>query len=644
MADTQVISPTMTVENVQLEQFESRVYARKHEEAGRELLLILKRLKVGGEFAGHLINDETRPRLYSRLAAAVTALLADPQFQLSQEGFDLLAVEHATFSAIFQSSVFENSDHLLRQFGTPDANDPGRLHFTSPNTVVKLLLAYSLDSELDLDFEEIFRAAPRLALPAFLGMLAHIVVYSAAAHSRRQKLLELGPLFEQVEIGEHMLAAMSDAYMYCSYADGETKHQIKRSFNRLIRRLIEGKIEIPQPVKRNPRKKRPTILVPIEWFTSLHAMYRCFAPSIAALRVRYKLVMIGRESEMDAKSKEMFDEVIALPGANVSLSDVVQQVSAVGADMIFYPSLGMATWWVALSTLRLAPIQVAGMGHPASSMSDAIDYMVVEERYPGDPGAYSEIVVMRRGELPMVMRADAQPPQPQLRVSPDIIKIAVPAMACKVNAPFLAVVQGIMRKCQRPVEFHFFPNMVGMTWHQATRMIRTWLPNAVVYPRSDYNTYLTNLRNCDIHLSPFPFGGCNSNLDSFLMGIPIVALEGIEYHSQQDPGMMRAAGLPEWLITYHPAEYERAALRLIHSDAERVGIAQLLRSTDVSKIFFARENDARVDDYLSVFDWIFRHHEKIVASGQRYWTVNAREQFLAPAGSATAAFSFPHTT
>ena len=629
MPETKPIPPTVTVENVQLEQFESLVYARKHEEAGRELLMILKRLKVGGEFAGHAINDQTRPRLYSRLAAAVTALLADPQFQLSQEGFDLLAVEHATFSAIFQSSVFENSDHLLRQFGTPDANEPGKLHFTSPNTVVKLLLAYSLDSELDLDFEEIFKAAPRLALPAFLGMLAHIVVYTTAAHRRRQQLLALGPPFEQVDIGEHMLAALSDAYMYCSYAEGETKHHIKRSFNRLIARLISSTIEVPAPAKRNLRKKRPTILVPIEWFTSLHAMYRCFAPSIAKLRDRYKLVMIGRETEMDEKSKEMFDEVIALPGSNVSLADVVQQVAAVNADMIFYPSLGMATWWVALSTLRLAPIQIAGMGHPATSMSDAIDYTVVEERYPGDPGAYGEIVVMRRGELPMVIRADAEPPQPQLRENPDVIKIAVPAMACKVSAPFLAVAQGIARKCRRPVEFHFFPNMVGMTWFQATRMIRTWLPNAIVYQRSDYNTYLANLRNCDVHLSPFPFGGCNSNLDSFLMGIPIVALEGMEYHSQQDPGMMRAAGLPEWLITYHPAEYERAALRLIHNDAERVGIAKILRASDPSKIFFARENDPRVDDYLDLFDWIFRYHERIVASGKRYWTVGERESFLA---------------
>ena len=626
-AKARIAPPTVTVENVPLEAFEALVYSRKYEEAGRELLRNLKRLKVGGEFAGHPVSDESRQRLYTRMAAAVTALLADPSFQLSQEGFDLLAVEHATFQAIFQASAFGNADHLLRQFGTPDASDPAKLHFTSPQTIVKLLLSYSLDSDLDLDFEEIFRAAPRLALPAFLGMLAHIVVLSPRAHARREKLLTLGPLFEQVEMREHMLPAMSDAYMYCSYAAAEAKHEIKRSFNRMMRRLVESQMPAPQPAARDRPKERPTLLVPIEWFTSLHAMYRCFGPSIARLRERFRLVMIGRGSEMDEASKQLFDETLAIEGANVSLADVIERVKGVAPDMIFYPSVGMATWWVVLSTLRLAPIQVAGMGHPATTMSEAIDYMVVEDRYPGDPSAYSEIVVQRRGELPMVLRADAEPPHPEIREHPDVIRIAVPAMACKLSAPLLAMLRSIAGKCERPVEFHFFPNMVGLTWTQITKEIRKWLPGAVVYPRSDYNTYLANLRRCDLHFSPFPFGGCNSNLDSFLLAIPIVAMEGVEYHSQQDPGMMRAAGLPDWLVTYHPAEYERMALRLIHSDAERVAIARALEARDITKVFFARENDERVEDYLHLFDWIYRQHERIVASGKRYWTVEERRAF-----------------
>ncbi len=629
--------PAVTVENVQLEQFESLVYSRKHEEAGRELLRNLKRLKVGGEFAGQAMHDESRPRLYTRFAAAVTALMADPAFQLSQEGFDLLAVEHATFHAVFAASAFGNADHLLRQFGTVDAQEHGKLHFTSPQNVVKLLLAYSLDSELDIDFEAVFRAAPRLALPAFLGMLAHIVVLSPRAHARREKLLTLGPLFEQVEVREHMLAAMSDAYMYCSYATADTKHEIKRSFNAMMRRLIGSQISFPEMPPQRKLAKRPTILVPIEWFTSLHAMYRCYAPSIRQLRERFRIVMIGRSSEMDEVSKELFDETIELSGANVALADVVEQIRKVKPDLIFYPSVGMATWWVALASVRLAPIQVATVGHPATTQSENMDYVLVDGLWPGDPSCFSETVIVQRpGSTEFIMRQDAEFPEPQLREHPVVLRVAVPSMACKINAPFLQCCLAIARRAQRPIEFHFFPNMVGLTHFHITREIRKWLPNAVVHPRGDYNSYLRNMVQCDVHLSTFPFGGTNSNIDSMRLGIPMLTLEGLEVHSQTDSGMMRRVGLPEWLITYHAAEYERAALRLIAGDAERVGIARQLMSTDIFGHFMQISAEVPKTEFLDVMWFIYRQHEKIQASGLRYWPVQSREAFLQESGKSPA--------
>ncbi|MBK8062978.1 MAG: hypothetical protein IPK29_01960 [Betaproteobacteria bacterium] len=623
-AQQKIVAPTVTVENVHLEAFETLVYSRRHEEAGRELLRILKRLKVGGEFAGHPTHEGARLRLYTRLASAITALLADPQFQLSQEGFDLLAVEHATFSAVFQASAFGNADHLLRQFGVPDEGDPNKLHFSSPQTIVKLLLAYSLDSELELDFENIFRAAPRLALPAFLGMLANIVVLSPEAHRRREKLLTLGPLFEQVELGEHMLAAVSDAYMYCSYATAESKHEIKRSFNKMMRRLIEKQIEIPAMPAERRISERPTILVPIEWFTSLHAMYRCYAPSIRQLREKFRLVMIGRSSEMDAISKQLFDEVIEIDAGNVSLADIVGHIRRVAPDIIYYPSLGMATWWVALSTVRLAPIQVMTLGHPATSNSPEIDYVLVTETMPVDPGCFSETVFLISGDLAMVNRDDAVFPEPELRPSPALLRIAVPSMACKLNASFMASCRAIAARSERALEFHFFPNMVGMTWFQIRREIAKWLPNSVVHPRSDYNSYLQNLRNCDIHLSTFPFGGTNSNVDSMRLGLPMVTLEGLEVHSQTDSGMMRSVGVPDWLITYHPSEFERAALRLIGSDAERVAIAERLLETDIEGVFKDRPDSQYSRDFAAAVWNLYARHEEIQRSAVRYWTVADR--------------------
>ena len=620
-----------------LEPFEALVYSRRHEEAGRALIANLRRLKTGGGFVGHPMTDASRTPLCTRFAAAVTALLADPAFELSQEGFDRLAVEHATLHAVFATSAFGNADHLLRQFGTVDARDGASLHVERPQHIVKLLLAYSLDSGLELDFEAVFRIAPRLALPAFLGMLTHIVVLSPRAHARREKLLTLGPLFESVDLQESMLPAVSDAYMYCSYATAAGRHEIKRSFNATLRRLIESRVRLPALPARRMLRERPTMLVPIEWFTSLHAMYRCYAASIRQLRSRFRLVMIGRSSEMDAAAMALFDDVVVIPGGSVSLADVVERIRGVAPDIVFYPSVGMAAWWVALASVRLAPVQVAAMGHPASTQSPAIDYVLVDGLWAGDPAGFSETVVVQRpGSTPFIMRPDAEFPEPRLREHPERLRIAVPAMACKLNAPFLRACQSIAQGAGRPVEFHFFPNMVGLTHAHVAGEIRRWIPQAVVHPREDYNAYLRKLAQCDVHLSTFPFGGTNSNIDSMRLAIPMLTLEGAEVHGQTDAGMMRRAGLPEWLITDHPAAYERAALRLVRNDAERTRIARQLARDGVAERFLRVAEGVPESEFPDALWFVYRHHEAIQACGRRWWPVHEREAFVARERAAAA--------
>jgi predicted O-linked N-acetylglucosamine transferase (SPINDLY family) len=43
-----------------------------------------------------------------------------------------------------------------------------------------------------------------------------------------------------------------------------------------------------------------------------------------------------------------------------------------------------------MSNLRIAPLQIAALGRPATTHSDKIDYISVEEDYIGDPACFSE--------------------------------------------------------------------------------------------------------------------------------------------------------------------------------------------------------------------------------------------------------------
>ena len=88
--------------------------------------------------------------------------------------------------------------------------------------------------------------------------------------------------------------------------------------------------------------------------------------------------------------------------------------------------------------------------------------------------------------------------------------------------------------------------------------------------------------------------------------------------------MLRSVGVPDWLITYHPSEFERAALRLIGSDAERVAIAERLLETDIEGVFKDRPDSQYSRDFAAAVWNLYARHEEIQRSAVRYWTVADR--------------------
>lgn len=620
-----------------LVQFERLIGSGLLDEASRVLVRLLQDLRRGATFSSANKSEGVRIGIYTRLATAINALFANPEFQVSDQDFDLIAVEHSVVSSIFAASEFGNSDHLVQLLGTRDPVDHSRMNFSNPGSLAKLLLCYSLDSDLELDFEAFARQIPRYAFPAFLGMLSEGMVLSRAADKRREQLLLLGPLFEHIDLAEHMLLMLSAAYMMSSYATSDNKHAIKRSFNRIVRRFIESRVRLPEMPKTRLIKQRPTILVPVEWFNSTHAMFRCYAPSIQQLRQRFRLVMIGHEMCMDDISKALFDETYALPNVHVPIAEVIALVRRINPDVIFYPSLGMMSECVALSSVRLAPIQAATLGHPATTQSDAMDYMLVDGLWPGDPGRFSETVVVQRpGSTVFTSYPDTDVPAPQIRAVPALLRIAVPSSVMKLNANFLSTCRAIAQRASRAVEFHFFPHVRDLALLCAKRGIQKWIPGAVVHPLCDYSEYLRRLSVCDVHLSSFPFGGTNSNIDSMRLALPMVSLLGPEPPAQIDTAMMRRAGLPEWLMTSDSQEYEQAALRLIGNDAERTSIAYQLEQTDIVGLFTRADPQVPIDDFLRAMEFLYEHHESIQATGRRYWSPSDRDEFLAQRGGRSA--------
>lgn len=576
---------------IDLEGFERLVYARDYEKASGELLKIIGAIKSGSGFSWYGATPSV-DMLFTRLAAAISSLMADPNYMMSYDGFVRLVVEHPTFHSIFRCSQFKTADHVLNLVGVRDPAAPQNVNFSGLRDVPKLLLCWSLESDIDLPFEKMAESVPEYVQAALLGILGIGGVHTDKAYQRKIELSRKRQLLEAVPMNEVSMLAVGDVYMHCSYTDAPDRHEVKKSLNKLLRQLVETKmVEVGKPVRESDgileAKERPTVCIPIEWFGSHHAMYRCYAPSIRQLRTKFRVVGICRPHEVDDAAKQEFDKCVVLPQEGVSIAQMVETIAEEKPDIMFYPSIGMAAWWVALSNFRLAPLQVMCPGHPATTHSPCIDYIVSDGDLFGDERLYSERVVkLPVGGARYIKRSDFDRKALPEKRGGLSVRIAVPAMVMKLTPPFFRALQRIQEESSQLIEWHFFPNVVAAYHHLVEKDITQWLKNVVVHNRDHYNPYMDKLAQCDFMCSTFPFGGTNSTIDAFLAGVPVICWEGNQIHERSDASMIRRIGLPERLITHTYDEYVNAALDLIVEPSRRARLQQQLKETDVEAEFY----------------------------------------------------------
>jgi hypothetical protein len=587
-----------------LERFEYFSYSRQHEPAARELVQLLGMLdthygKLGPGFAaepslGVVSEHELDLHITTRIAGAISALFSDPSFFITPDGFTQLISWQRWISVIFSTSAYRNADHILRALNL-SADNLKNLVIEDERQVIKLCLLYTPDSELVLDIDAFFSYNKTLAVALGIALLSARFMGSRAAHGKRETLLGWLPN-KLPAIGDIELLPVSilhDVYMNCTYADRADKHEIKRAINQLIRKkLLEANLtDLDTPLLATPGQK-PTMLVVLEWFTSVHSIYRVLSQMIKASGQHFRLVGISFEIYVDDKGREIFDEFVVIPPGNLrsQIETVRETVRRVTPTVMFMPSLGMSLLSIYISNLRLAPIQAFAFGHPATSHSGFMDYFVIEDDFIGDPACFSEkLLRLPAGSFPFVPSAILPDNLTStIRLRPHTVRIAVPGSLMKLNPQFLETCRAIADAARTPVQFHFLVGLSeGLVWPQVQHTLHGYLgERATVYPHLHYHQYMRVLSECDLFINPFPFGNGNGVVDALTFNLPGVCRSGREVCEHVDDGLFRRAGLPDWLITQSTEAYIAATVRLIDNHEERVKISgDLTESKAVTRLF-----------------------------------------------------------
>ena len=595
------MTPNNKNKEFSLEKFEFLAYTSAHEAAALELIKLLESLDNRyGEFDIRAIlyatnaTDQT-PHLLTRITSAISCLFSDPEFTLSPQGFDQIISWQRWLSSLFAASPFGNADHILRALSTKGIDQ--ELEFSAVG-FAKFCMLYTPDSEIPINLDALWKYDKRLAAALFLVLLSPRFLGTTAAHNKREALLAWLPdkLGEFDRLDQLPSGILHDVYMHCSYADLPSKHDIKKAINPLIRNTLmrAGLLDVVRTPEETPENTKPVMMVALEYFSVNHSIYRTHSSTLRAAREKFHLIGVGMKAYIDDSGRAVFHEFFDLEGNAI---DVVRQIRKIAveknADVMYMPSVGMFQLTMFLSNLRLAPLQIIALGHPATTHSPYIDYVVVEEDYVGDPACFSEkLLILPADALPYVPSAAAErAPQPILREHANPVKIAVCATTMKLNPKFLWACAAITREAVTPIEFHFLVGFAqGLVGIQVEEILKQYLgPFVKVYKHQPYSQYMDVVRNCDMFLNPFPFGNTNGIVDTVTAGLVGICRTGREVHEHIDEGMFARLGLPAWMVTDSTESYVKAAVRLVDNEAERLALRrELIAKDSVQRLFTGR--------------------------------------------------------
>jgi predicted O-linked N-acetylglucosamine transferase (SPINDLY family) len=261
------------------------------------------------------------------------------------------------------------------------------------------------------------------------------------------------------------------------------------------------------------------------------------------------------------------------------------------AQILYMPSVGMFPLTMFLCNLRVAPLQAMALGHPATSHSDVMDFVVVEEDYIGDPKCFSEQLMKlpkdgmpyRKSEL-----IDRIQPLYLKKEKGATVDIVVCATVMKINPEFLRVCAAIANEAKKEVRFHFLVGQaIGLLYVSVKRFIHNYLGGkAIVYQHQPYPDYIDVIAKCDLFLNPFPFGNTNGIIDTVSAGLVGVCKTGDEVFEHIDQGLFERLNFPSWMIAKTNEEYIKAAVRLIDNSQERIALRKKLTGEQAIQLIF----------------------------------------------------------
>lgn len=283
------------------------------------------------------------------------------------------------------------------------------------------------------------------------------------------------------------------------------------------------------------------------------------------------------------------------------------RIAADDLDVLVHPEVGMTPQSYLLAALRLAPVQIAGWGHPVTTGGAEIDhYLTCAAMEPPDAAQhYSERLIALPGPgvdyampalpAPLARAALGLPEGRRLYVCPQSLFKVHPDMDALFARLLAADEEGLLLFFQAPAR--------AVTERLGARMQRALAAHGVpprgqvkFLPRMSAENFRRVLGAADVVVDTLHWSGGNTSLDALASGTPIVTLPGRFMRGRQTAAMLGMAGLPE-LVAASPEDYVRIAVEAARDPGQNAHLReQVLAGREA--LFERREPIAALEEAL----------------------------------------------
>ncbi len=302
-------------------------------------------------------------------------------------------------------------------------------------------------------------------------------------------------------------------------------------------------------------------------------------------RERFEVVVYHLQPGQDVVAQRLADRADAFHHCpRWAPARIAAAVRAAALDALVYPELGMDATTFTLAATRLAPLQVAGWGHPVTTGHTTVDVFlsVATMEPPGAQAHYTERLI----PLPGIGTRYDQPRVPALArperfgLPPGVFLFLCPQSLFKIHPGNDALYARVLAAAPQAHLVVFEGRHPALTAKYLARLDRACRAEGVdraarvhVLPQCGHLDYLELHRVCGAMLDTLRWSGGNTSLDALACGLPIVTLPGAFMRGRQSAAMLELAGVPE-LVARDEDDYVRIATRLASDAGFRNGVSE----------------------------------------------------------------------